>query len=148
MESLQTFLFIIQIILSLIIVLFVLLQQTDEDSLSGIGGGAANAKMLSKRSLGSPISKMTMVVFILFMFNSLLLATISARNFNKNNSTIETFIEENKNTVSNEKTNNKQSSKDIIDDKTEKQNDNVSDKKVEDNKDELQKDNNLNNTTK
>ena len=82
------------------------------------------------------------------MFNSLLLATISARNFNKNNSTIETFIEENKNTVSNEKTNNKQSSKDIIDDKTEKQNDNVSDKKVEDNKDELQKDNNLNNTTK
>ena len=96
MESLQTFLFIIQIILSLIIVLFVLLQQTDGDSLSGIGGGAANAKMLSKRSSGSPISKMTMVVFILFMLNSLFLATISARHFNNNNSTIENFLEKNK----------------------------------------------------
>ena len=97
MESLQTFLFVLQIILSLIIVLFVLLQQTDEDSLSGIGGGGANSKMLSKRSTGSPISKMTMVVFILFMLNSLLLATISARNFSSNNSSVESFVKENKN---------------------------------------------------
>ena len=93
MESLQTFLFVLQIVLSILIILFVLLQQTDGDSLSGIGGGGANAKMLSKRTLTTPMSKATMTLFILFMLNSMLLATISARNFNTNKSTIENFIE-------------------------------------------------------
>lgn len=104
MESLQTFLFIIQIVLSVLIILFVLLQQTDEDSLSGIGGGGANAKMLSKRSSSTPVSKTTMALFILFMLNSMFLATISARNFSSSKSTIESFIE-NKTTTEN-KTNN------------------------------------------
>lgn len=93
MESLQTFLFIVQIILSVLIIVFVLLQQSDEDSLSGIGN-AANAKMLSKRTIGTPVSKMTMVLFVLFMLNSLLLATISARNFSTTHSTVEKFVEE------------------------------------------------------
>ena len=99
MGSLQTFLFIVQIILSVLIILFVLLQQTDEDSLSGIGGGA-NAKMLSKRNLSTPVSKTTMILFILFMLNSLLLATISARNFNVNKSTMESYIENKEKTES------------------------------------------------
>ena len=99
MDSLQTFLFIIQIILSIFIILLVLLQQTDEDSLSGIGAGGANAKMLSKRTVGTPISKMTMILFILFILNSLLLATFSARKFGKDNSTVETFIENKENTT-------------------------------------------------
>jgi protein translocase SecG subunit len=83
-----------QITISVLIILFVLLQQTDEDSLSGIGAGAST-KMLSKRSTSSPISKITMFLFILFMLNSMLLATISARsvvnNFDKD---IEKFVED------------------------------------------------------
>lgn len=94
MDSLQTFLFIFQIILSIMIILFVLLQQTDEDSLSGIGGGGANAKMLSKRSTGTPISKMTMALFVLFMLNSLLLATFSARKYTNNSSTVESYVQD------------------------------------------------------
>lgn len=92
MESLQTFLFIFQIILSVSIIILVLLQQTDEDSLGGIGSGAS-AKMLSKRTTSTPISKMTTVFFIVFMLNSLLLATISARNFSNNGATVEKLIQ-------------------------------------------------------
>ena len=96
MDSIQNFLFIFQIFLSILIILFVVLQQSDEDSLSGIGGNATNAKMLSKRTLGSPISKITMIIFILFMSNSLLLATFSARQFNKKSSSIREYVEEQK----------------------------------------------------
>jgi len=103
MESLQMFLFIVQIILSVLIILFVLLQQTDEDSLSGIGSGAS-AKMLSKRSSSTPISKATMTLFILFMFNSLFLATISARNYSSRKSTMEDFIENKVNESNNNRT--------------------------------------------
>lgn len=94
MNSLQNFLFIFQIILSVLLIFFVLLQQTDEDSLSGIGAGGANAKMLSKRTLESPISKMTMILFIIFMCNSLLLATLSARTYNTSTTNMENFIED------------------------------------------------------
>jgi len=92
MELLQTFLFIFQIVLSVLIILFVLLQQMSEDSLSGIGSGAS-AKMLSKRSSSTPISKITMILFITFMLNSLLLATISARNFKNSTTNVEKLIE-------------------------------------------------------
>ena len=93
MNSLQSFLFIFQIILSVLLIFFVLLQQTDEDSLSGIGAGGANAKMLSKRSMETPISKMTMILFVVFMFNSLLLATLSARTYTTHTTNMENFIE-------------------------------------------------------
>ena len=65
MSSIQTFLFIVQIVLSVLIILCVLLQQTDNDSLSGISGGNGNAQMLSKRSMSTPMSKFTMILFIL-----------------------------------------------------------------------------------
>jgi protein translocase SecG subunit len=82
-------------VISVVIIVFVLLQQTDEDSLSGIGAGASQ-RMLSKRSTSTPISKFTMILFVLFMLNSLLLATISARNINNGsftNSELERFLE-------------------------------------------------------
>lgn len=101
MQSLESFLFIFQIVLSILIIFFVLLQQSDENSLSGIGAGAANAKMLSKRTLESPISKMTMIIFIIFMCNSLLLATLSARTHKSDILGIENFIEEKTNTNNN-----------------------------------------------
>ncbi|GMO61622.1 MAG: hypothetical protein Ta2D_07660 [Rickettsiales bacterium] len=87
-----SFLFILQMILCILIILFVLLQQSDADSLSGIGAGASQ-KMLSKRSTSTPISKATFVLFVLFMLNSLLLATISARN-TTTKSEIESFVKE------------------------------------------------------
>ena len=102
MQSLENFLFIFQIVLSVLIIFFVLLQQSDENSLSGIGAGAANAKMLSKRTLESPISKMTMIIFVIFMCNSLLLATLSARNHKSDILGIENFVEEKANNTIND----------------------------------------------
>lgn len=94
MSSIQTFLFIVQIVLSVLIILCVLLQQTDNDSLSGISGGNGNAQMLSKRSMSTPMSKFTMILFILFMLNSMLLATFSARGFDKTNDiTVEKLLD-------------------------------------------------------
>ena len=93
MSSILTFLFVVQIIISVLLILLVLLQQSDEDSLSGIGAGASQ-KMLSKRSSSTPISKMTMVLFIAFMLNSLVLATISARNYGVKSKSIETMLEQ------------------------------------------------------
>ncbi|MDR3290214.1 MAG: preprotein translocase subunit SecG [Rickettsiales bacterium] len=87
-----SFLFYLQILISVLIIIFVLLQQTEQDSLSGIGAGASQ-KMLSKRSTSTPISKATMVLFVLFMLNSLLLATISARK-SSNKSEVERFATE------------------------------------------------------
>lgn len=95
MSSLQSFLFIVQIVLSVLIIVCVLLQQTDSDSLSGIGGGNGNAQMLSKRSMTTPMSKFTMILFVLFMLNSMLLATFSARGFDKGNGiTIENLVKD------------------------------------------------------
>ena len=94
MNSLQSFLFIFQIVLSVLIILLVLLQQTDNDSLSGISASNGNAQMMSKRTTTTPISKFTMILFVLFMFNSLLLATFSARGFSNNNTSIEELVKE------------------------------------------------------
>lgn len=93
MESLQTFLFVFQIVLSVVIIALVLLQQTDEDSLGGIGSGAS-AKMLSKRSTSTPLSRVTTIIFVVFMLNSFLLATISARNFKDSEIGVEKLIKE------------------------------------------------------
>ena len=45
MQSLQTFLFIVQIIVSALLILIVLLQKSDEDALSGIGGGSSSKRL-------------------------------------------------------------------------------------------------------
>ncbi|NLE06229.1 MAG: preprotein translocase subunit SecG [Crenarchaeota archaeon] len=96
MSSILTFLFIVQIVISVLLILLVLVQQSEEDSLSGIGAGASQ-KMLSKRSSSTPISKMTMILFISFMLNSLILATISARNYGVVNKSIENLVDKKNN---------------------------------------------------
>jgi protein translocase SecG subunit len=93
MESLQTVLFVIQIIVSAFLILIVLAQKSGEDALGGIGGGASNKGLMPHKMVANTLTKITMTLFTLFMINSLLLATISARNVNKNKSLIEQYIE-------------------------------------------------------
>jgi len=96
MESLQTVLFIIQIIVSALLILIVLMQKSDEDSLSGIGGGASSRGLMPHKAVANTLTKITMTFFAIFMINSLLLATISARNANKNKGLVEQYIEQDK----------------------------------------------------
>jgi preprotein translocase subunit SecG len=78
MEKLQLFLLFLQVIIAVVMIILVLLQKSDGDSLSGIGNssGGANAIISSKAS-ASAISKATMVLIAIFMLNCLILASIS-----------------------------------------------------------------------
>ena len=78
MENLQLFLLIFQVVIAVVMIILVLLQKSDGDSLSGIGGGSGglNSVMSSKAS-ASVLSKITMVLIGIFMLNCLILASIS-----------------------------------------------------------------------
>jgi preprotein translocase subunit SecG len=78
MENLQLFLLIFQVVIAVVMIILVLLQKSDGDSLSGIGGGSGglNSVMSSKAS-ANILSKITMVLIGIFMLNCLILASIS-----------------------------------------------------------------------
>lgn len=78
MENLQLFLLILQVIIAVVLIALVLLQKSDGDSLSGIGGGSGgmNSVMSSKASANA-LSKITMILVGIFMLNCLVLASIS-----------------------------------------------------------------------
>ena len=99
MESLQTVLFVIQIIVSALLIIIVLMQKSGEDALSGIGGGSSNKGLMPYKSVANALTKITMTFFAIFMINSLMLATISARNVAKNKGLIEKYIEEDEKTI-------------------------------------------------
>lgn len=78
MEQLQNFLLILQVIIALVLIIIVLMQKTDEDSLSGIGGNSnpTNSAFSSKSSVNI-VTKITFFLVIAFMLNCLFLASIS-----------------------------------------------------------------------
>jgi preprotein translocase subunit SecG len=78
MEGLQIFLLVLQIIIAISMIILVLLQKSDGNSLSGIGGSSSGLNSLVSSKLSSSIlSKITMFLIALFMINSLVLASIS-----------------------------------------------------------------------
>jgi preprotein translocase subunit SecG len=78
MENLQLFLLILQIIVAVLMVILVLLQKSDGDSLSGIGGGSGGlSSVISSKASVSFLSKATMLLIGIFMLNCLILASIS-----------------------------------------------------------------------
>lgn len=95
-------LFIFQIIIGLLLITSVLFQKTDEDSLSGIGGGASNAGMMPHKNSTSPLIRFTMWLFVLFMINSLFLAIISMRHNRGSSTMMERHMQEQSATESGE----------------------------------------------
>jgi preprotein translocase subunit SecG len=84
MQNLQLFLLIVQIIVAILLIISVLLQKSDGDSLSGIGGGSGGMNsIISSKSSANAISKFTMILIAIFMLNCLILAKIS--NYSKTN---------------------------------------------------------------
>jgi preprotein translocase subunit SecG len=78
MEKLQLFLLIFQVIIAVIMIILVLLQKSDGDSLSGIGGGSGGLNsVISSRASANLLTKTTMVLIAIFMANCLLLALLS-----------------------------------------------------------------------
>ncbi len=78
MGSLQLSLLILQMIIALLMIILVLLQKSDGDSLSGIGGGSGGLNsIMSSKSSATFLSKATMFLIAAFMVNCLVLAAIS-----------------------------------------------------------------------
>ena len=72
----MTSLIIIQLILAVLLVIFVLLQGSDNEGL-GLGGGGGLGGMMSARGAANLLSRLTAITATLFMIMSVIL-TISA----------------------------------------------------------------------
>lgn len=80
MEKLQVFLLVFQIIIAVMMIIAVLLQKSDGDSLSGIGGGSGGlGSVVSSKTSASILSKITMVLIGIFMLNCLVLASLYSK---------------------------------------------------------------------
>jgi preprotein translocase subunit SecG len=78
MENFQLFLLVLQVIIAVSLIILVLLQKSDGDSLGGIGGGSGGLNgAISRRSAANILSKTTMILIAIFMLNCLILGAIS-----------------------------------------------------------------------
>jgi len=79
----MTTLIIIQLILALLLVIFVLLQGTDNEGL-GLGGGGGIGGMMSARGSASLLSRLTALTATLFMIMSVVLTIAASVSSDKN----------------------------------------------------------------
>jgi protein translocase SecG subunit len=73
----------LQVIVSILLIIVVMLQSSDEDALSGMGGGNMQSKLLSHKSSVDLITKITIVLGVIFMLNSFFLVSIYTRQYSK-----------------------------------------------------------------
>jgi protein translocase SecG subunit len=72
-----------------------MLQSSDEDALSGIGGSNFQSKLLSHKSSVNLITKITIVLGIIFMLNSFFLVSLYTHQYSKENkSVIQDYLKE------------------------------------------------------
>lgn len=74
----NTLLFV-HLIIALLLITVILLQKTSTDGLSGIGGGGNNMGIMSSRSAASFLSRLTIILAVVFFCNALLLANLSSK---------------------------------------------------------------------
>lgn len=85
----------IQITVAFLLIILVLLQKSDGDSLSGIGGGSGGLNSaISKKSGISFLNKITFTLVGIFLINSLVLAKISKSQQNKISQDLQKAIEQ------------------------------------------------------
>ena len=68
---------ILHAILALVLILSVLLQRSDGGALGGLGGGANFSGMLEGRRSADFLTKLTTIIGVLFLANSLFLAILT-----------------------------------------------------------------------
>lgn len=79
-------------------IILVLLQKSDGDSLSGIGGGSGGLNSaISSKATASVLSKATMILIGIFMLNCLILASLSNASNNAVKEDLEKVIQEQEN---------------------------------------------------
>jgi len=94
MENLQVFLLVLQVVVAVLMIGLILLQKSDGDSLGGIGGGSGGLNsVMSSKSSANFLTKLTMFLVSIFMFNCLVLALISSKINKSNHLEIDKVIE-------------------------------------------------------
>jgi len=78
---LNTLLFV-HLIIALLLVAVILLQKTNTDGLSGIGGGGNNMGIMSGRSAANFLTRTTIILAIVFFVNAIILANLSTQKHN------------------------------------------------------------------
>jgi preprotein translocase subunit SecG len=92
----------IQIIIAILLIVLVLLQKSDGDSLSGIGGGSGGLNSAISRKSGiSFLNKVTFILVGVFLINCLILAKMSKSQHNKISQDLEKAIEQQQNSPAN-----------------------------------------------
>lgn len=94
MENLQLFLLIFQVVIALVMIILVLIQKSDGDSLGGIGGSGGLNSVMSSKSSANFLTKTTMILAGVFMLNCLVLALISSKINNSSKLEVDKIIEQ------------------------------------------------------
>ena len=79
----MTTLIIIQLILAILLVIFVLVQGSDNEGL-GLGGGSGAGGMMSARGSANLLSRLTAIIATLFMIMSIVLTITASIGSDKN----------------------------------------------------------------
>ncbi len=70
----------VHIVIAVLLIAVILLQQTGTDGLSGLGGGGAgNMGLITARSAANFLTRVTIVLTVLFFVNAIVLANLSSR---------------------------------------------------------------------
>ena len=88
-------LIIIHLVVCVLLVAVILLQRTSSDTLSGLGS-SGNSGLMTQASASSFLGKTTAILAFIFMANSVLMANVSGKLYNKEEKKIEKIIEEDK----------------------------------------------------
>ena len=94
MSGLMLFLFILQILVAIFLIIIVLFQSSDEDSLGGIGAGASKTNHLARRSSIDGITKTTIILGVILMINSIFLTMLSSKKYGVKKSLVKDYIEQ------------------------------------------------------
>ena len=89
-----TILFIVQIFIVLLLALVILFQKTGSDGLSGLSGGGGG--VVSGKAVSNIFTKLTMILAVAFMVNSLLLAKFAVLDTQKAKGIIKSIAVEKK----------------------------------------------------
>lgn len=111
MEGIQFYLLIIQVIVAILMIILVLAQKSDGDSLSGLSSSSAGLNSaISGRASISILNKITMFLIALFMINCLVLASLSKKKTSNISAELQQIIQEQENQKNSDNSINKTSS--------------------------------------
>ena len=83
METLQTLLLVVQVLVSVALILFILVQHGKGADAGAAFGSGASSTVFGARGSGNFLSRTTSVLALVFLVNSLVLAYIATRQLNQ-----------------------------------------------------------------